>query len=673
MRFGLLVISFVIFMFVGTFVFLFTPVGNPIVAGIVESKIKEQTGLNAKFQTFALSWGSIDTNLQIDTNSIKIAGKYSLFAKSFDLDYNLALNDLKSFSSFTGKELNGGFNVGGKVSGDLATTKLIGSSDIASSNTSFDIDLVQFNPTMILANIKNAKVNELLAIAGEKPYADGLLNLDILIKDFKPQSLDGLVKLIISNGKINTTVMKNDFDIELPNTSFTLNTDILLQKDIDYSLNFDSNLAKIITDGNVTSQNMFIDSKYNINISELGLLTPIIKHPLKGALNAKGTVKGDKENLDVIVISDLAKSDTNIKINLKNYALSNINGTIKDLNTQSLLNMISQPIYANSLVDMQLQINKAKIGELDGDITTNIKNGTFVAKTFKEAFDINMPQTNKFSSTINTKLDKSQIKSKINFISNIADVSINDNTFDLSDSSLKSDFKVKVSDLNNLYFITERKLVGNIELNGDIYKKEQDLKLNIKSNTLGGNVTADMVNEKLKVDLKSLEIAQLLKMLDYDQFFKGKLSGDINYDTLNKTGLVNADFAGGHFAKNNFTTLVSGITRVDILNETFSKATLQSKINKNIISTDLNMSSGLVDIKTKNALLDNEKQTIDALLEIQTAKMPIKAKLTGQTASPNISIEGTKVVEEKVKKEVDRAVEKHLGEEGKNLLKGLFR
>jgi len=186
-------------------------------------------------------------------------------------------------------------------------------------------------------------------------------------------------------------------------------------------------------------------------------------------------------------------------------------------------------------------------------------------------------------------------------------------------------------------------------------------------------VTADMVNEKLKVDLKSLEIAQLLKMLDYDQFFKGKLSGDINYDTLNKTGLVNADFAGGHFAKNNFTTLVSGITRVDILNETFSKATLQSKINKNIISTDLNMSSGLVDIKTKNALLDNEKQTIDALLEIQTAKMPIKAKLTGQTASPNISIEGTKVVEEKVKKEVDRAVEKHLGEEGKNLLKGLFR
>lgn len=673
MRFGLMVVSFVIFMFVGTFVFLFTPIGNPIVAGIVESKIKEQTGLNAKFQTFALSWGYIDANLQIDTNSIKVVGNYSLFAKSFDLDYNLALNDLKSFSTLVKRDLQGGFNVGGKLKGDLVNTKIIGSSDIASSSTNFDIDLVQLKPSMIVANIKNADIKQLLAIAGEKPYADGLLNLDMMIKDFKPESLDGLVKLIISNGKINTAVMRSDFDIELPNTNFTLTANALLQKEIDYDLNFDSNLAKIATDGKVTSQTMFINGKYNINISELGLLTPIIKYPLKGALNAKGDIKGDKENLDISVLSDLARSDTNLKINLKNYALNNINGTIKELNTQSLLNMISQPVYANALVDMQLQINSAKIGELNGNIVTKIKNGTFISKTFKEAFEINMPQTNKFSSTINTNLDKSQIKSKIDFISNIADINISDNIFDMGDSSLKSDFKVKVSDLNNLYFLTERKLIGNIELNGDIYKKEEDLKLNMKSNTLGGNVTANIVNEKLKVDLKSLEIAELLKMLDYDQFFKGKLNGDINYNTLDKAGIINADFAGGHFAKNNFTTIIAGLTGIDILKETFSKANLQSKINKNIINTDLNMSSTLVDIKTKNAILDTEKQTINALLEVQTAKMPIKVKLTGQSSSPNISVEGGKIIEEKAKKEIDRAVEKHLGEEGKNLLKGLFK
>ena len=673
MRFGLLVVSFVIFMFVGTFVFLFTPVGNPIVAGIVESKIKEQTGLDAKFQTFSLSWGSIDTNLQIDTNSIKIAGNYSLFAKSFDLDYNLALNDLKSFSTLAQRELQGGFNVGGKIQGDLINTKVVGSSDIASSNTNFDIDLVQFKPVVIMANIQDGQMNELLQIAGEKPYAEGLINLEVLAKDLKPQSLDGLVKLIVTKGKINTSVIKEDFNIEIPNTNFTLNTDILMKKDVDYKFNFDSTIGQIATEGKVLSENMFIDGKYNINISELGLLTPIIDYPLNGALHAKGIIKGNKENLDVSLLSDLAKSDTNITVNLKNYAINNINGSIKNLNTQSLLSMISQPAYANSLVDMQLQINNAKVGELDGSVTTQIKNGTFIPATFKEVFDINMPKTNKFSSTINTKLDKSQIISKVDFLSNIANLHTINSVFDLSDSSLKSDFKVKVSDLNNLYFITERKLKGDIELNGEINKKEQNSKIDVTSNTLGGAFNASIINEKIKVDLKSLEIAEILKMLDYNQFFKGKLNGDITYNTIEQKGFVGADFAGGHFTKNQFTTLIAGLTRVDILKETFSKATLQSEINKKIITTDLNMSSTLIDIVTKDAVLDNEKQTINALLEVQTAKLPLKVKLTGKTASPNISVEGKKIVEEKAKKEIDRAVEKHLGEDGKNLLKGLFK
>ncbi|MEJ5168794.1 MAG: hypothetical protein WHU93_06480 [Arcobacteraceae bacterium] len=673
MRFGLMVVSFVIFMFVGTFVFLFTPIGNPIVAGIVESKIKEQTGLNAKFQTFALSWGYIDANLQIDTNSIKVVGNYSLFAKSFDLDYNLALNDLKSFSTLVKRDLQGGFNVGGKLKGDLVNTKIIGSSDIASSSTNFDIDLVQLKPSMILANIQNGQLNELLPILGEKAYANGVLNLEVLIKDFKAQSLDGLVKLSIANGKVNTSVIKDDFDIEVPNTNFTLNSDILMNKDIDYKFDFDSTLAKIATEGKVLSQNMFIDGTYNINISELGLLTPIINYPLNGSLHAKGTMKGDKENLDISILSDLAKSDTNITVNLKNYTLNNINGTIKDLNTQSLLYMISQPAYTNALVDMQLQINNAKVGELAGNITTKIKKGTFVAKTFKDVLDIKMPQANKFNSTINTKLDKSQVISNIDFVSTIANLTTTNSIFDLSDSSLKSDFNVKVSDLNNLYFLTERKLKGDIELNGTIHKKEQNSRIDITSDTLGGSLNANIVNEKINVHLNSLEISEILKMLDYNQFFKGKINGDITYNTIEQKGFVGADFAGGHFTKNQFTTLIAGLTKVDILKETFSKATLQSEINKKIITTDLNMSSTLIDIKTKDAVLDNEKQTINALLEVQTAKMPLKVKLTGKTASPNISIEGGKIIEEKAKKEVDRAIEKHLGEDGKNLLKGLFK
>jgi hypothetical protein len=677
MRFILLVASFLIFMFVGTFVFLFTPIGNPIVGGIVESKIKENTGLDAKFDKFGLSWGSIDIDLKIAKNQILVAGDYSLFGKSFDLNFDLKLADLSTFSELAGSELQGGFNLLGKASGDLGYAKVVGTSDIASSDTSFDIELTKFNPSKIIANIKNAQLSEILQLAGQKNYANADINSDILIKDFNINSLDGIVKLNVSNGKVDTKVMKEDFGIELPQTNFTINANALLQKNIDFDLIFDSNLAKISTDGNIQPTDMLIFGQYDIKVQELGLFSPIINYPLKGNFNANGTIKGDDKSLDITLLSDVANSATNIALNLQNFEPHSVNGTIKNLNTQSLFNMISLPNYANALVDVNLKINNAKMGALDGNIITNIKNGVFVPKTIKDEFDINMPQSNKFRADINTKLDNSKINSSVDFVSTIANLNTKETLFDLEDSSLNSDFKVNISDLNNLYFITETKLIGAMEINGDIHQKGEDLKLNIHSNTLGGNFKANMINEKLRVDIASLEILEILKMLDYGQFFKGKISGEITYNTLEKLGLVNADFAGGHFTKNDMTSLIAAFTGVDILKETFSKATLQSKIDKNIIKTNLDMSSSVVNIKTKDAHLDTEANKIDALLEMQVAKYPLKIKLKGDTSSPNISIDGQKAVEEKAKekinKEIDRALEKNLDEGTKELLKGLFR
>ncbi|MCK9162662.1 MAG: hypothetical protein M0O97_07830, partial [Arcobacteraceae bacterium] len=286
MRFLLMVVGFLILMFVGTFVFLFTPIGNPIVAGIIESKIVENTKLNAKFQNFKLSWGQIDTTLAMDSNTIVLAGEYNLFAKSFDLTYKVNLDDIKSFSALLNKEIYGKLNLKGDIKGDLQITKITGLSDIASSNTNFEVELKELYPSQITASIQNAKLSEILAMIGEKQYADATINIDTLIKDFDPNNLDGLVKAVLSNGKVNTALIKKEFDIDLPNTNFTLQADALMQENIEYNLDFDSNLARIFSNGQVNPKLLAVDAKYNINISELGLFAPIINYPLKGAIKA---------------------------------------------------------------------------------------------------------------------------------------------------------------------------------------------------------------------------------------------------------------------------------------------------------------------------------------------------------------------------------------------------
>lgn len=677
MRFLLMVVGFLILMFVGTFVFLFTPIGNPIVAGIIESKIVENTKLNAKFQNFKLSWGQIDTTLVIDSNTIVLAGEYNLFAKSFDLTYKVNLDDMKSFSALLNKEIYGKLNLKGDIKGDLQTTKITGLSDIASSDTNFEVELKELYPSQITASIQNAKLSEILAMIGEKQYADATINIDTLIKDFDPNNLDGLVKAVLSNGKVNTALIKKEFDIDLPNTNFTLQADALMQENIEYNLDFDSNLARIFSNGQVNPKLLAVDAKYNINISELGLFAPIINYPLKGAIKANGSINGDEKSMDVILKSDIAKSDTLIKLNLKDFEANTINGKIINLDSKTLFSMLSLPSYIDSKIDIDLLVNSAKLGKLDGKIKTFINKASFVSKTIKDEFDIDLPINNKFEAIINTDLTQNLAKSNIDFKSTIANLSTKESIVNLEDISIKSDYSLNISDLNNLYFITNQKLIGSMIINGDIYKKDESLKVNANSKTLGGEFLMNMVNEDIKVELKSLEIGQILKMLDYQQFFLGKINGDINYNTLKESGKVNADFAGGHFAKNNLTTIIAGLTGIDILKETFSKATLNSTINKNIINTNLDMSSSVIDIKTQNALLDTQNQTIDALLEIQAAKLPLKAKISGKTNSPNISVEGqgamVEKAKEKINKEVDRAIKKHLGDEGKNLLKGLFK
>ena len=433
-----------------------------------------------------------------------------------------------------------------------------------------------------------------------------------------------------------------------------------MQENIEYNLDFDSNLARIFSNGQVNPKLLAVDAKYNINISELGLFAPIINYPLKGAIKANGSINGDEKSMDVVLKSDIAKSDTLIKLNLKDFEANTINGKIINLDSKTLFSMLSLPSYIDSKIDIDLLVNSAKLGKLDGKIKTFINKASFVNKTIKDEFDIDLPINNKFEAIINTDLIQNLAKSNIDFKSTIANLSTKESIVNLEDISIKSDYSLNISDLNNLYFITNQKLIGSMIINGDIYKKDESLKVNANSKTLGGEFLMNMINEDIKVDLKSLEIGQILKMLDYQHFFLGKINGDINYNTLKESGKVKADFAGGHFAKNNLTTIIAGLTGIDILKETFSKATLNSTINKNIINTNLDMSSSVIDIKTQNALLDTQNQTIDALLEIQAAKLPLKAKISGKTNSPNISVEGQGAMEEKAKekinKEVDRAI-----------------
>jgi len=281
------------------YVIAFTPFGNGLVAPAIENKIKEQTKLPSKLDTFSLSINNFKIVLHLDQkNIIYIKGSYSLFSQDFDVDYRVVLDDLKTLKPLTTTDLRGKFHTNGKVKGDMDFIKIDGISDVAKSDTTYHVELTKFNPTSIIAKVKTLKLNTLLYILNQSAYAQADVDLDINFRDITPHAMDGDIALKTKKGKLDTRLMKRDFNVTIPKTLFNMNLNAKLKgDDIDYIYAFNSNLAKISSSGNVIPKPLKTDIKYSVDIKQLALLKPLSGVDIKGDVKLEGTLKGIKDNL----------------------------------------------------------------------------------------------------------------------------------------------------------------------------------------------------------------------------------------------------------------------------------------------------------------------------------------------------------------------------------------
>ncbi|OHE07436.1 MAG: hypothetical protein A3K14_07045, partial [Sulfurimonas sp. RIFCSPLOWO2_12_FULL_36_74] len=430
---------------VAIFVVAFTPLGNSLLKPIVEGKIKEETKLESKLETFLFTMSDFEVVLELNKeNIIKAKGKYSLFSQAFELSYEVALKNLESLEPLTTTALKGAFYTNGSAKGDLAFFEIDGKSDIGESNTSYHIELTDLNPTSIVAQMKDAKLASLLYLGAQNPYATADIDLDINFKNITPHLMDGDIVLSTKNGNINPEFMKSDFNVTISDTPFSMNLDAKLKgDDIDYNYDFASNLFKISSAGRVVPEPFYADLKYSLDIKELEVLKPITSADVRGAFRVNGTLKGTKESLVAIGSSDMASSDTIFEAILKDFAPASIKAKVANLNIAKFLYMLKEPHYADGVLFMDADIKDARSDKLDGKITTSIKKGVLDSKflTKKYEFKSTMPSTTFNSTTIST-LNGNSVDTKVDFNSNIANIDIKSAKYNIEDSSLKSDYVI---------------------------------------------------------------------------------------------------------------------------------------------------------------------------------------------------------------------------------------
>jgi hypothetical protein len=665
MRYTAIISGIFAFILFGIYTLAFTPLGNSIVAPFIESKIRHETKIASKLTTFVLNMSSFEIVLELSPSNIVSAnGNYSLFSRAFDIAYRAKLDQLSDLHELAGVPIIGTIFTEGHIKGDMDLMQIDGLSDIAKSETTYHIELTQLHPTSLLAKVKHADLLSLLQLGGQKPYASAQVDMDIDFKNIMPHALDGVLHLQTHNGKIDTKLMRSDFNVTIPEMAFSMNVDAKLERErIDFVYALHSNLAKIESSGKIIPQPFSMNVKYNLDIEELAVLKPFTNASLRGPLNILGEAKGTKERLKIDGKSDICASNTSFVLEMKDFKPATLQAKMDNLKLEKVLYMMQQPHYADGLLSLDVDISDARSKSLKGNIKTNITHGLldsqYISKAF--AFKSEMPKT-LFDLSAQSVLGANSIQTQVTLNTNLATLSMQKLLFDTNDMSINTDYKFSAQNLDAFYFLTQRHMRGALVAEGRV-KKSKDLDVTLHSNIMSGTLEVKLHNDELYAELKSLQTQSILHTLLYPEIFEASLSGAFAYNLLADKGTFEAKFADGLFSKNEIFTLIKHYGILDMYAERFH-GDINAKINKEFIVASLELLSNKSSIKTQQTKLNSKTKAIDSELDLVVNNNPISASIQGTTDAPKVSVD----LERFMKSKAGDAVKKEVNK----FLKGLF-
>ncbi len=639
---------------------LFTSVGNNILRPSIEARINENSPVKIQLNEFFLRTDKVKLILKSDDDNLLLAeGNYSLFKQSFDIDYSLRLAKLSSLNTLVQRRLSGKLFTDGKISGDLDLFKIKGKSDVASSSTDYAIVIKEKALDKAAIKLSDANIKELFAMAGEKAYASGKIDLHVQLMELKPPHLKGNVLLHVKEARLDGAVLKKEFGLDISRTSLTSDLTANLDgENIVYAFDLNSELAALASKGKINADKRYVNADYSLRIKELALLKSITKAPLRGPFSTKGEVKGDEKELLIKGDSDLARSKTAYTLTLNDFNPKNIDLRIKDAELSRLLYFAGEPAYADGSVDLDAKVSS--LSPLQGKAKLTLTKANLNKGLMKENFDIILPDTTlELKSDAIIKGDK--VTAATTLDSNLATLRMKKTDLDIKTAYLSSDYDLFIPSLQRLEPILERKLIGKLSLNGEIHKQEK-LTITAHSNIFNGKVNAKIVDKKLNADFKDLQAVEVLKMLSYPQVINTPVEGSLSYDTAARTGRLESRFDKATLTRSQMTDLIGALTHSDLTKERFNQGSLISLIDKEIITSELTMQSKSVNLSSKKFIINSKKQLIDAHFSLQVKKYPGDVIVTGDINAPKVRLDAksmvTPEVKEKVTKEINRFLKK---------------
>ena len=642
---------------------LFTKSGNNMVSSYIENKVNTgQEKVKLKVDDFTLTLNHLNFDAWInDDSKINISGDLSLFQRSVDLKYDIKINDLSTLKNLTNQEFKGPFVTNGIFTGNEIEAIIQGSSDIAQSQTKYYFNLENFEPKNINVQIKNAKIEDILVLLNKPVYAKGDLNIIADIKNASLSKLDGMVISKITNAKISNEIVNKELNQTLQ-SPITFQSDInaiLTPNKIEVKSNITSSIAEILMNRTIIDlETNNIKTDYKIDVKNLSKLEGIISKKLNGQFLTYGSLKAFDETIQIEGDSNVFEGISKYNLEFVKNIPSFIKFSVENAKLEKILQVMNEPIYSNGDVNIFGDIKNTNLDKLEGTINSRIINASIINEVASTLFKQNLQEKINYDLNIDTTLAPNQAISSTNIESTIGNLTLKKSIYDFKENIFTSDYLLSIPSLDKLKDILQLNLKGKMDINGEIFNKNDSLSINGNSDTLGGAFDFNFKNEKLNANLKNINIQELSAMLDYSKFFDAKADFTLDYDFLLKKGDLTGKLLNGHFIENNFTQLFNHLTKDDLSKEVFETFDINSRIDNRILTSNLIMKSQNSEINIQDSILDLEKDFIDTKINSKIKDKTFTIGLNGNATNPKISIDAKDLLKDKIEKNKNKIKEK---------------
>ena len=627
-------------------------------------------GSNAKFETNKVTAKSLFITPEATLKANETT--YDLTSKNLKSDFLLNFPDLGLFGKLLDEQLSGSVDANGEILVQENALKNL-KADINGLGGKINAN---FDSKNLAINAANIKLKELLTLALQPNYADGLINLNANFSGFDElKKLAGEAKFEIKNGLINNGLAK------LKNSAkFELKGGAVAKGEL---VNFDANVLSDLGElkdvkGVYDLKNSQIFSKFALLIGDPEKFKATSGFEVSSKMALAGDIKVKESKIDELNLGgDAFAGKLNATIKNENLDLS-----LKEAQLGEILALSGNDRLANAKANVQAKGQSIFSKSPSIAATIALNDGKFNAAALSKMLDKKFPQNEKFSSnlTLNYKNDMANFSGE--FLSTLADIKGIDGSFDVGKSTLSLQLQAVVSELNKLAFLAGRELHGKfvalITANG----KVNDLSVKATSDDLfKGKLEANYKGGMLDAVLKNFDIKGLTQTLALDHLYDGNGDAKFDYETKQKLGKFDILLKEGHLASTNLTNNIKIFTGKDITKEIYKDGKIYGDIKGDNVVFNVNLSSPKSDINVSKGTYNTASKMLNAPLVCRLEKTDLDVKISGTTDNLKYDV-GSQYLEGKVKKEIGRFLDKKLGGKDSNsssekqnlkgLLKGLF-